>query len=1282
MQTSAMQIPPPKDWQEFERLCCDLWSRIWGDPSTCQNGRQGQPQHGVDVYGCPQKGGSLAGVQCKGKDNYTNQTLTEVEVNEEVKKAKEFKPALSEYIIATSGVRDEKIQEVVRKISEEHKSKGIFSVNVLSWDDIVLKLQDYPDLLNKYYPEIYTNAQIVKKMDVLEQCLRDSHAQQEITLTDIGQKVAQVESRVGGAVGDNNERIDYGRDLIKQFKPAAAKDYYNDLKNKIWNRAQPLEKYRVLTNLGMAELALGHEGAAAKYYLEAFQYNPEDDKAICNRAFGHYLLGQPAEALEYANKALEKNPANCHACSLLIRLSPAEDSFESVLNKIPTSYRDNPEVAHSLGFAALDRKLFGVAREWMETALEKDPEKSPDLKAAVATALINEVSQGELLFWFRITEDQKPAVRRAVELYTSAWETLSEPAHKKAKISWLANRSLARRVLNDVPGSAKDIESLLELDPENPDYIKRQAFLAYEAADYPLAGKLLEKIQNNPQMPEAAIMLAEVLARQNKKDAAITLLQKIVEAKNPKLIDSARELLMQVYIATGKYEEAKSIAEKELVENPADIFALIVLSKGAQKQEDKLELLLKANQHVKPSTHPVIVQGLADEFYSVGEWEYSIPLYERCVGDAIMHPGIKNLILALYQAGKHGKALGLCEKALKQPKPPEYVAEIASSIYEDIGNLDRAKQICQECLNNYPDSMSLKLRLALINYRRNDFAEVDIFLASEIKLDSLSLSDGAFLANLYLERNSFMKAFEIMYEIRRKYYSKYEAHLKYIGIMLRRNKPEDELLKTPEVTMDTAVLVKNESDERNWYVIEKREHYAHGEVDPQSSLGKLLMGKKVGDRISVKVGTSLYIQIEEIKNKYVRAFQESMANFNQLFPDSNSMVKMNVEVPKKVGEVPDGLQIMISQLEQQNSRIQNIVELYKSGNLTVGGFSALSGKNIWEVWLGLTAAPGLGIRCCIGTAEERAFALSSLDKPFRLVCDILTLFTLAELKLGDIVVNCFGKPAIAQSTLDALAEIVKDLKTFPRTMTVTSENGRLRSQQHNPEWEKENTNKLEALLDWTKRNCEVVPATAALEESDNRLCDLEELLGKSFVDSIFIAKEIGGLLYSEDERLRSLAKSEFGIDGVWTQVVLIACSKTEKLSKQEYNAATLNLVTAKYFHIAIDAELVVHAAKEAKWSPGAPFNVVVERLGKQYCDQTAALGVGVGAIWELYQQPILPIQRAQLVLVFINSLMKGRSTEFLGSLKKNIRIRFGLLPFAEQEIQGVVSAWESLHLRR
>jgi len=109
---SALQIPPPATWQDFESLCCELWRRIWKDPNTQKNGRSGQEQHGVDVYGRPNEGSPWAGVQCNGKDNYADKKVTENELRTEVENAKSFRPALSQFILATTGPKDATVEQL------------------------------------------------------------------------------------------------------------------------------------------------------------------------------------------------------------------------------------------------------------------------------------------------------------------------------------------------------------------------------------------------------------------------------------------------------------------------------------------------------------------------------------------------------------------------------------------------------------------------------------------------------------------------------------------------------------------------------------------------------------------------------------------------------------------------------------------------------------------------------------------------------------------------------------------------------------------------------------------------------------------------------------------------------------------------------------------------------------------------------------------------------------------------------------------------------------------
>ena len=119
------------------------------------NGRLGQPQSGVDVFGRRVvEGGAWVGVQCKGKESWPGSKLTKAEVRREVKKAHQFKPTLSEFIIVTTAPIDAKIQQVAREITEEQKStRQPLSVAVWGWGEIENKIIEYPRALNAFHPD-------------------------------------------------------------------------------------------------------------------------------------------------------------------------------------------------------------------------------------------------------------------------------------------------------------------------------------------------------------------------------------------------------------------------------------------------------------------------------------------------------------------------------------------------------------------------------------------------------------------------------------------------------------------------------------------------------------------------------------------------------------------------------------------------------------------------------------------------------------------------------------------------------------------------------------------------------------------------------------------------------------------------------------------------------------------------------------------------------------------------------------------------------------------------
>ncbi len=145
------QLKKPSNWQDFEKLCKLLWGEIWVCEDTIKrHGRQGQNQHGVDVFSYVEKYAGYCGIQCKGKDDYTNAQLTESEIDIEIKKALDFEPKLKLLVFATTANKDAKIERWIRKKDIENRAKGLFAIDIASWEDIVDQLERYRTTYNWY----------------------------------------------------------------------------------------------------------------------------------------------------------------------------------------------------------------------------------------------------------------------------------------------------------------------------------------------------------------------------------------------------------------------------------------------------------------------------------------------------------------------------------------------------------------------------------------------------------------------------------------------------------------------------------------------------------------------------------------------------------------------------------------------------------------------------------------------------------------------------------------------------------------------------------------------------------------------------------------------------------------------------------------------------------------------------------------------------------------------------------------------------------------------------
>lgn len=143
-----MEIPKPQNWQEFEQLV-ESYARInWPGHMISLFGGAGQNQHGVDIY-IKDSEDHYIGIQCKKVAR-----LTYNQIEKEIEKAKSFKPALKHYYIAVSTSRNAALQEKVNILNSRHSENGLFTVDIIFWEDIIGLIISDGKAFELHYPQL------------------------------------------------------------------------------------------------------------------------------------------------------------------------------------------------------------------------------------------------------------------------------------------------------------------------------------------------------------------------------------------------------------------------------------------------------------------------------------------------------------------------------------------------------------------------------------------------------------------------------------------------------------------------------------------------------------------------------------------------------------------------------------------------------------------------------------------------------------------------------------------------------------------------------------------------------------------------------------------------------------------------------------------------------------------------------------------------------------------------------------------------------------------------
>lgn len=1111
-------------------------------------------------------------------------------------------------------------------------------------------------------------------------------------------------------VPEHQAELDHAKDLINNYNYQQALEYLEKLRQRIWHSTQPIVKYRLLANLGSANLGLDKYQEAAQNFLEAFQYNKDDEKALYIAALGHALLKQLKEAEKFIYKVLEKNSGNESAYALLIQLFPDEE-LEVVINKVPETYRNSGRVAAALGHIARLQLDFTQAKKWLLTAIDNDKENLIEIRVDLATLLLEDVNTNALLIYAQQLDDaDKNKINQAIQLLTEAWKQIENTDFRNLRAGWIFNRGLAKKILGLGDEAISDVNISLQIEPQNPVFIKEKAMLLhYYKSNDSGAIKLLEGIQASKVVPEVPLLLVNILALKKEYSRAKEVINNFIEQKPElPLLEWAYQILVKLYIDakdTNNIIEVYNLIQEKEPKTIYDLMNLALLADFLDDRNEALKFLREAKGQIDEITPIQWLLEIGNVFSFMEQYAEAASIYEKVVDTNLNTPLNHTLIELYYHSGQFRKALRICQSLHQKYGASKFICQIQSVILEEIGNLAEAKRVCNEYLQLSPDDLQMQIRLALINYRIGSFQEIDDFLRLPIDITSLSLELGLKIVFLYGVRGFKEEYLETLYQLRKKFFDQGKAHFNYFVAFIEGETDNNSLLEHTEVRVDSAVCLEDKYGTSSWFILVDNDNpdVRLEEISLKEPLAQKLLGKVIEDEVTLKEDyiTKDTRKIINIKSKYVYAFQASIDLLERRFPETSGIWTIPVDINECKDGLPKNIQIV---LDKNSDNFLETERFYKEHAIPIGTLAKLLNRDLISVWGRLISKKDLGVRCCRGDAEERNYAsllLENADKPVRLIIDLVSIITLHALDAADVIVKAFDKLGVAQSTIDIFQQALEDNKRNESKGfgNFVKEGNKYFIQETTPELVKSFVNYLEKIIAWITTNCEILPCNAALDIDRDKRQELEKLIGVSFADTILIASEPGNLLYSDDWALRQVAKAKFNIDGVWTQLILMHCLKDNIIQQTDYNEMVIKLVLCNYDYTSIDALVLIEAAKQSEWLVKKPFINLLNLLGSNSSSSriilneqvdrislNSVVNVTVNFLYELWrQQKVLQIsneRRDALVFAILNFLVRGRVNRraLLRRVITEVQQRFYLLPFELTEIISLIRSWATVNL--
>lgn len=1047
------------------------------------------------------------------------------------------------------------------------------------------------------------------------------------------------------------------------------------------SRLNELENYRIEANCGLCYLNIFKYSQATHCFERALAYQPENSKALALASLGSWLSGSKKRAKELSKKAIKIDGLNINAWIVNLRLYSKKISFKKLKKLVPRELIQTREILYVLGFCAKERGLFQEAINLFQKAIDSSKkDESYDIKATLATTIIESISDPFLIFSNQVSSDIKLKLNYAMDLLSEAWEAIKQTELRESRSWWLTNRGIANKLKGQFEMAIDDFKLVFDIN-ERDDYNTYQIILTYILLEnFDQASNFLDKI--DPKGLSNAgynydLLRLEIGFKLDQYEETIIGIKRLLSSESDldiKLLIEANQILAVAYIKKGNSDEAINICEKLIEDHPNElgVYLITTMVHICLKQDDRAHELVKLGfESVHAQSDKIDLLQLAKYLDQFREYKRAVEIYSKIHDPTVYSDITEKLVIAYYKAEDYKPALKLCERIYLNYGPIPALVEYQVTIYEAIDNIPNAIDLCKNYLVIYPDDDKIKVRLCFIYSRIGEGASALELINQVRNIDQLPLEVQFRVAHLYLLNKEYLKGTELAYKIRSTNYANGIAHSNFMNLMFSFESPST-LEKPEKVELDCAVIVRREDDKELVYTIVNSFDKPSGtELSINSEVAQLLLNKSVGDIIQLR-NKSGKLKITHILNKYTHALRESMELLSTKYVENQNFESLNIGT---TGIIEHDFAPMFERINEADKYDKQLHDLYTRNKLTAGCLAELKDRTVTQTWAYLVSDRKTPIFSFRDQLEYDNALLKFNDEKPNIILDISSAITINLIKGWNILKQCTSEIFISQSVLDDIRAHIQEYKTMgTRGLgTIVKSGETYVMHQYSVEDIEELVANYAALVSKLGLFCKTKPINEALNMSAEDRFSRQEVLGKVCFDSILLAREHDLLYCAEENVVRSIAHSEYEINGISIPMILQVAIQKNVLDKQGYDTMMARLIEFNYQGIPINEDILMLCFERASYQIKYPLNQALSCF-RSHTEVGIACRMAVSFLYGVFVHGCTQETKINMTFEVLRNLLDNRNPrETFKLIGLHVNFKFKLVPLHKKEIITIIS---------